>query len=231
MKPSTAMCLFAMALPWPAAVAGDAPAAAGTLVELRVDAQRKVANDLGRAVVFVEAAGAEPAELARRVKERLAEGLAIAKHQAGVSVQSGATHTWPVQGRGGAIEGWRMRSELVIESADAAVLSALVGRLQKTMAVAGITFQPSPEARRRAEEEAELEAIDRFRDKARRVAAVFKQPYRIRRMSINAGGGGQPPMPLMRGAAMEAAMPLEAGESTVSVAVEGQIELPAEPPR
>lgn len=231
MKPSIAISLFAMALPWCAAVAGEAPAAAGTLIELRVDAQRKAPNDLGRAVVFVEAAGAEPAELARRVKERLADGLAIAKAQAGVDVKSGTTGTWPVYAKGGgAIESWRMRSELVIESADATVLSALVGRLQKTMAVAGITFQPSPEARRRAEEEAELEAIGRFRDKAGRVAAVFKQPYRIRRMSINPGGGGEPPRPMLRAAAMEA-MPLEAGESTVGVAVEGEIELTGEPPR
>lgn len=225
MKPSTALFLFAMALPWPAAIAGDASAAGGTRVDFRVEVQRKVPNDLGRAVLYVELAGADAAELARRVKERLAEALATAKALRGIAVKSGGTNTWPVYAKGGgAIESWRMRSELVLESADATALSDAVGRLQKTMAVARIGFQPAPETRRAAEDEAEIEAIRRFRDKAGRVAAAFKQDYRIRRMNLGAAGGVMP-MQALRATAGDAAMPLEAGDTTLSVSVDGEIEL------
>lgn len=219
--------ICAVAFAWPAAVFAGEDSAAGTLVDFRVEAQRKVPNDLGRAVVYVELSGNDSADVGRRVKERLADALALAKAQRGVAVRSGGTQTWPVYAKnGGAIEAWRMRSEIVLESADAEALSAAVGQLQKTMAVARIGFEPSPATRRAAEDEAESEATRRFRDKAGRIAAAFMQPYRIRRMTINAAGGGQPPMPMLRAMSAEgAAMPLEAGDSTVTVAVDGQIEL------
>lgn len=219
--------IFVVVIAWSAAAFAGEDSAAGTLVDFRVEVQRKVPNDLGRAVLYVELSGADSSDLARRVKERLAEGLALAKAQRGVAVKSGGTNTWPVYAKnGGAIEAWRMRSEIVLESAEAAALSAAVGQLQKTMAVARIGFQPAPETRRAAEDAAELEAMQRFRDKAERVAAAFRQPYRIRRMTINAAGGGQPPMPMLRAMAAEgAAMPLEAGDTTLGVSVEGEIEL------
>lgn len=225
MKPLALICAAALVLP-AAALAADAPAAGGARIDFRVEVQRKVPNDLGRAVLYVELAGADAAELARRIKDRLAEALATAKAERGVLVKSGGTNTWPVYAKnGGVIEAWRMRSELVLESADAAALSAAVGRLQKTMAVARIGFQPAPETRRAAEDEAEIEAIRRFRDKAGRVAAAFKQDYRIRRLNLGAGGGVVMPMQAMRAGAVDAAMPLEAGDTSLSVSVEGEIEL------
>jgi len=226
MKPFALICALAVA--WPAAAFAGEDSAAGTLVDFRVEVQRKVPNDLGRAVLYVEITGADPGDVARRVRERLAEALALARAQRGVATQSGGTQTWPVYAKGGGtIEAWRMRSEIVLESGEAAALSAAVGELQKTMAVARIGFQPAPETRRAAEDAAELEAMQRFRDKAGRVAAAFGQPYRIRRMTLGAAGG-QPPMPMLRMASAEgAAMPLEAGESTVTAAVDGQIELSA----
>jgi predicted secreted protein len=212
----------------PAAAAEPPAKPAGTLVDFRVDTQKSVANDLGRATAYVETSGADPAEVARKVKAAIAEGLATAKAQPGIVVKSGATHTYPVYGKGGRnIENWRMRSELLLESRDAAALSTAVGKLQGTLAVGSIHFAPAPETRRATEEAATLEAIDAFRTKAERIAGALQKPYRIRQMSVS-GGHGQPPQPLYRAAAMaaEAApMPVEAGESTVTVNVAGQIEL------
>jgi predicted secreted protein len=201
---------------------------AGTLIDFRVDAQKSVANDLGRATAYTEMSGADPAEVARKVKAAIADGLAMAKAQPGIVVKSGATHTYPIYGKGGRnIESWRMRSELLLESRDAAALSTAIGKLQGTLAVGGINFAPAPETRRVAEEAATLEAIDAFRAKAERIAAALQKPYRIRQMSVS-GGHGQQPQPLYRAAALaaEAApMPVEAGESNITVNVAGQIEL------
>jgi predicted secreted protein len=212
------------------AAAAEPPAKpAGTLIDFRVDAQKSVANDLGRATAYAEMSGADPAEVARKVKAAIAEGLATAKAQPGIIVKSGATHTYPIYGKGGRnIESWRMRSELLLESRDAAALSAAVGKLQGALAVGGINFAPAPETRRAAEEAATLEAIEAFRAKAERIAAALQKPYRIRQMSVSGGGHGQQPQPLYRAAAMaaEAApMPVEAGESNITVNVAGQIEL------
>lgn len=201
---------------------------AGTLIDFRIDVQRSVPNDLGRAIAYAEVSGADAADVARRVNAAIAGGLATAKAQAGVTVKTGNSQTWPIYAKGGrTIEGWRMRSELVLESRDAAALSTLLGKLQAQLAVSQLGFVPAPETRRAAEDEAALEAIAGFQSKAARYAAALKKPYRIR--SMNIGGGNHVPQPMFRGAMMAAAdaapMPVEAGESNVSVSINGQIEL------
>ncbi|MDP1524768.1 MAG: SIMPL domain-containing protein [Rhodocyclaceae bacterium] len=203
---------------------------AGTLIDFRVDVQKSVANDLGRATAYSEITGSDAAEVARKVKAAIADGLATAKAQAGVTVKSGNTHTYPVYSKGGrTIESWRMRSEIILESRDAGALSTAVGKLQGSLAVSNINFSPAAETRRKAEDEATLEAIDAFRTKAERIAATMKKPYRIRQMSVNGSHQYPQPYPVARGAMLMAAesapMPVEAGESNITVNINGQIEL------
>ena len=87
---------------------------------------------------------------------------------------------------------------------------------------------PAPETRRKAENDATLDAIAAFRARAKLVAEAFGKPYRIKQMNIGQQGY-RPPVPMMRAAptaAMEMApMPMEAGESAVSVTISGQIEI------
>lgn len=221
------LLLAAITLP---ALAAEPTRPAGTLVEFRTDIQKSVPNDLGRVSAYAEMTGADPAEVSRKVKTAIAEGLGIAKSQSGVSIKSGSTHTWPVYAKNSrVIENWRMRSEITLESRDAAALSAAIGKLQATLAVGSIQFFPAPETRRKAEEEASLEAIDAFRSQAERIAGALQKPYRIRQMNFNGNSQFPPPYPMARGAMLMSAeaapMPAEAGESTVSVTINGQIEL------
>ena len=111
-------------------------AAAGnvTTIDLAAEASRPAANDLARATVFAEASGATPNDLARRVNGLIADRLKTARGYSGIRTQSGGTHSYPVYGKGSRIEGWRMRSELILESADSAALSELLGKLQGRLA-------------------------------------------------------------------------------------------------
>ncbi|MGB8883418.1 MAG: SIMPL domain-containing protein, partial [Azonexus sp.] len=74
-------------------------AGAGTTVDLTAEASRPAANDMVRATVFAEASGSNPAELARRVNQDIAEGLKIIKAKPGISVKSGHQSTFPVYGQ------------------------------------------------------------------------------------------------------------------------------------
>jgi predicted secreted protein len=200
-----------------------------TTVELAAEASRPAANDLARATVFAEATGATPGELGKRVNGLIADGLKMARSYGSVRVQSGATHTHPVYGKGNRIEGWRMRSDLTLESTDAAALSELLGKLQVSLGVANLSMLPAAETRRKAETEATIAALAAFRERARVIADALGKSFRIRHLSVSSSG--RPPvMPVMRAAAMAAdaappPMPLEVGESLVSSTVSGQIEL------
>ena len=113
-------------------------AGAATTVDLTAEASRPAANDMVRATVFAEASGSNPAELARRVNQDIAEGLKAIKGKAGVSVKSGRQSTFPVYAQNQKIESWRIHSELILESRDAAAVSELLGQLPDRIAVIGI---------------------------------------------------------------------------------------------
>jgi len=208
----------------------SAAALAGTTVDLSAEASRPAANDMVRATVFAEASGSNPADLARRVNQDITEGLKVIKAKPGISVKSGRQSTFPVYAQNQKIESWRMHSELVLESRDAAAVSELLGQLQQMrLAVSGVSQLPTPETRRKVEDEATREAIGAFRQRAAVVAEVFGKPYKIRHLSIQQSGQ-MPPMPMLRAgraamAAEAAPLPLEAGESLITTNVSGQIEL------
>jgi predicted secreted protein len=200
-----------------------------TTIELSTEAARAAPNDLARATVFAEATGATPGELAKRINNLIADGLKTARGYSNVKTQSGGTHTYPMYAKGGKIDTWRMRSDLTLESSDAGALSELLGKLQTALGVSSVVMLPAPETRKKAENEAMLDAITAFKARAKLLADALGKPYRIKQISVNTNG--RPPvMPMMRAnaafsSADAAPMPMEAGESQISANVSGQIEL------
>lgn len=207
----------------------------GTLIDFHAQAQRSAPNDLGQATLYFEANGPQTAELAKRVNQVISAAMATSKAHTSVKVKSGGNQTYPIYGKNSrTIESWRMRSELLLESLDAAALSELVGKLQATLVVGSLNFSPAPETLRRVDDEAAMDALAVFQTKAARYAAALKKQYRI--VSMNIGSNGVSPAPTPRYAMMKSAayaaesMPVEAGDSQVVVTVSGQIELLETPP-
>lgn len=200
-----------------------------TTVDLAAEASRPAANDQVRAVVFAEAHGANPAELARRVNQDVAAALQLIRGKTGVSVKTGHQSTYPVYGPDQKIENWRMRSELVLESRDLGAVSELLGELQqRRLAVGQVSQMPSAETRRKVEDEATRDAIKAFQERASVIADALGKKWTIKQLSVSQQGGAMP-MPVFRAAKamMADAMPapMEAGESQLTTTVSGQIEL------
>lgn len=214
-----------------ALAAATLPAQAGALIDLAAEASRPAVNDMVRATVYSEVNGSNPAELARRVNGDVAEAIKVIKAQGGLTVKSGQQSTYPVYGPSRKIDNWRMRSELIIESRDPAMVSEVLGKLQQMRLMVGDLAQmPSPETRRKVEDEAMRDAIQAFQNRAEVAAGQLGKTWKVKQMTIQQGGGM--PIPMMRaarGMAMvaEAAppVPVEAGESLISTQVRGQIEL------
>jgi predicted secreted protein len=203
---------------------------AGTTIDLTAEASLPAANDMVSATVYAEASGSNPAELARRVNQEIAQALKLIMSKPGISAKSGQQHTYPVYGQDQKIENWRMRSEIVLESKDQAGVSELLGKLQQMrLAVGNLIQQPSPATRLATEAETTREAIRAFQERAKLVAEIFGKPFRVTQLNLQQNGS-QPPMPMFRVnravmAAESAPMPIEAGESLIKTTVSGQIEL------
>jgi len=204
-------------------------AQAGVVIELAAEASRPAANDMVRATIYSEASGSNPADLARRVNQEIAEALKVIRDKPAVSVKSGQQSTYPIYGKEQKIESWRMRSELVLESKELATVSELIGKLQQMrLALGSVSQMPSPETRRQVEDETTRDAIRAFQSRAAVAAEQLGKAWRIRQLNIQQGGGM--PLPMMRASrgamlADAAPAPLEAGESQVTTMINGQIEL------
>lgn len=233
--PATLSCLALLGLSCLPAHALDEARAKGILTDLSAEASRPAPNDLFRADMYFEAGDASAAILARRVSSTMQSALASTRQHPGVKVQTGNSSTYPVYSKNGRqIESWRSRAELHLESRDSAAISELVGTLQNQLALGQFSAQPSDETLRKVENEAMVEALGLLQQRARLLADTLGKPYRLIRLTVNqAGGTFPPPRPLMRAKAMMAdaameTMPVEAGETRVTVSISGQVDI-AEP--
>ena len=207
-----------------------APAFAGPLVDLSAEASRQAPNDQLQASAYVENTGENAQEVAKKANAAIGDALSIAKGYPTVKVQSSGTQTYPVYGKNGRVEGWRMRSALSLQSKDHAAFSELVGRLQKTLAIGDLGAVPSPETYRSVENGSIVDAITAFRARAKIIADTLGKSYVIKEMNV--GAQHQRPVPVFAMAKGALAMaqdmapaPIEAGEATVSVTVTGKIEV------
>lgn len=198
-------------------------------VDLSAEGSVTAANDLARADAYVEASADDPATVARQVNGAIASALERAKRVEGVSVKTTGTSTWPIYAKDSrTISGWRMRSNLQLESTDIAALSRLIAELQSTLAIGNLQLMPAPQTLRAANDAAIRDALRAFEARAKLVAEALGRRHRLKAMSIHTQGGPAPVFRARMMADMSAApapAPIEAGDSTVVVQVNGTIEL------
>jgi predicted secreted protein len=220
---------FVLALASGAGFAQAPEAARFNQVELQAEASREVQNDLMSASLYAEVSDPSAAKVADQLNRVTADGLKTAAQFPAVKARSGSTQTFPVNDRAGKLTGWRGRSEIRLESKDTGAMAALIGKLQSTMQLGGVSFSVSPELRRQAENELINEAVAAFKGRADIAAkAIGGRSYKIRRIALNTGSTGPSPRPMMARtmAATEVATPVfEAGTSVVNVVASGTVEV------
>jgi predicted secreted protein len=147
-----------------------------------------------------------------------------------LEVRTGNFNLFPQYDRNRRITGWQGTAELVLEGRDFARIAAAAGKVQ-TLTMAGVQFSLSRESRARAQDEAQAQAITRFRAQAGDIAKGFGfNAYSLREVSVNANDQGYAPRPRVmamqaKGAMEDAPVPLEAGKSAVVVTVSGSVQL------
>ena len=198
-------------------------------VDLQAEVSREVPNDLMNASLYAEVSDPSAARVADQVNRVTAEALKTAGEFKAVRARSGGSQTYPVYDRNGKSTGWRGRSEIRLESRDTQAMASLIGKLQSTMQLGGVSFVVSPDLRRSTENELINDAVAAFKARAEIVAkAIGGRGFKIRRIGISTGGfaPGPRPMAMARAAPAEVAPPtFEAGTSMVQVGVNGTVEV------
>lgn len=213
-------------------------AAPQNVVNLSAEASREVPQDLIAITLAAIREGSDAAVVQTQLRQALDAALAEARKVArpgGVEVRTGSFNLSPryagKPGTAPVISGWQGRAELVVEGSDTAAISQLAGRLNG-LTVARVGYGLSREARDKVEAEVAAQAISRFKDRAEAHARQFGfAGYSLREVSVNSAESGAPmPAPMYRTAVAaapmaEQAQPVEPGRTTVSVSVNGSIQL------
>lgn len=212
----------------PLAVAAQSPEPLFNLVSLNAQAEREISNDLLAAVLVAEAEGVDPVQLADGVNRTMQRALATALGHRGVKTRSGGYQTIPVYDKN-RVSRWRVRQQLQLESADFAAATELIGKLQASLMVTGLTLTVSGEARRKAENSLIAEALAAFEERARVVRDSMKaKAYRVLDLRISPAGGPARPLPMgARAMASEsiAAPAIEPGTTRILITVSGTVQL------
>ncbi|MNL29125.1 hypothetical protein D3C87_1508000 [compost metagenome] len=234
----------AIAAAQPVYAQAQAPAAAPAVTEpaanrspemtLQAMASSEVRQDTVRISLSAEVEAADQPSAGKKLTAALDDVVSRARDTKGVDVSTSGFNVWPNMSSKGKISSWRGQGEIVLESKDFAAAAALASKLSDKTAISNISFSLSREARDAEERKLLKDAAQAFKDRALAAANAFGfSGYRLSRLELG-GSGGPVPMPRMMGASamskdasgsFSSSVPLEAGDVTVSIAVNGTIVL------
>jgi predicted secreted protein len=227
-KLEMALALFFAASPvW----AADTPPQ--NVVGLSANASLEVTKDLLSVTLSTTREGTDAATVQAALKQALDAALAEARKAAKpgqIEVQTGNFSLFPRYAPKGGITGWQGTAELGIEGRDIPGIAQLTGRIT-TMTIARVATGLSREQREKVESDVAAQAIARYRARAADYAKQFGfSGYTLREVNVN---GNEPvayaSAPMMRMNAKTAdaaeALPVELGKGTVTMNVNGTVQL------
>lgn len=202
------------------------------VLQLSASGTVEVQQDLLSMTLSTTRDAAEAATVQSQLKAALDAALTEARKSAQpgqLDVRTGNFTLSPRYTREGKINGWQGSTELVLEGRDFPRITETANRIT-TLTVGGVGFGLSREQRAKVETEAQSIAIENFKQKAGVLAKDFGfSGYTLREVSVNANEGG-PMRPRMmvaqaKSLSSDAAVPVEAGKTSVVVNVSGAVQL------
>ena len=198
-------------------------------VHLSASATSRIENDTMVATLYAEAEGSQAAALASKVNQSIQWALRQLSGYDSIHVQTNAYSSQPVY-QNKKIKGWRIRQSIRLESRNMTLMSDVLGKLQQKLALQSMQFSVSPQSKNQQDEKLIAQALQAFEQRARAVTEKLKrQNYKLVDLRINTSASGGPrPVYAMRAMAMDdtlAAPAVSAGEQSLTVTINGEIEL------
>lgn len=203
------------------------------VAQLSASGSVEVQQDLLSISMTTTRDGLDAGTVQTQLKQALDTALTQARQAASpglMDVRTGNFSLYPRYSKDGKINGWQGLTELVLEGKDFPRITGTAGKIQ-SLTMGSVSFALSREQRAKVEGQAQAQAIERFKARAGEISSAFGfGGYALREVSINTNDQGFMPRP--RTMAMsaksdmaEAAIPVEAGKSTVLVNVSGSVQM------
>jgi predicted secreted protein len=196
-------------------------------VHLSASAQTQIENDTVIATLYAQDEGSDAVQLANLVNKRINEAVELVRQHDAIKLQTNNYSTSPVY-HNNKITGWRVRQGIRLESQDMTAMSGVIGQLQQTLALEGISFAVSPGLKNSTDDELIGEALKVFEKRAKNITQQLgRKNYKIVDINVSTSANHYPRRNYEVAAmAVKAAAPsIEGGEQTLQVTISGQIEL------
>jgi predicted secreted protein len=209
------------------------PAPPQGVVSLSSSASLEVTRDLLSLTFTTTREASDPAALQTQLKLALDAALAEARKVARpgqLDVQTGNFSIAPRYTNKGVSSGWQGSAELIVEGRDMQAIAQLSGRIT-TLTIARVGYGLSRELREKSEGQVSADAIASYRAKAADYAKQFGYSgYTIREVNVSSNEPPPMPRPMMMQSRAKAevsdeALPVEAGKGTVTVNVNGTVQM------
>jgi predicted secreted protein len=198
------------------------------VISISAKAEREVPNDLMRVQLMVEHQANKAKDVSQKVNADMAWALAQLKQ--GLKYETQQYNTYPVYEKT-KIKAWRASQQLMVQSENFEQLSNIILVLQNKLQVKNMSFEPTKKTRKKVEDELVAEALDAYKSRASLVQKNMQaKSYKVVNMQVNTQGNYSPmyrsqPRMKMAMSVAEAAPAVKGGNSTLSVNVNGQIQL------
>ncbi|HET7528384.1 MAG TPA: SIMPL domain-containing protein [Burkholderiaceae bacterium] len=209
------------------------PVPLNDVLTLTASAAIEVQHDVMAMTLSTTREGSDAAAVQSQLRQALDVALTEARkaqRPGQLEVHTGAFSLSPRYGsKAGVITGWVGQAELVLEGRDMSAIAQLAGRLS-SLTVARVAYALARETRERAEAEVAAQAIAKFRARATDYAKQFGfASYTVREVNVGTSEPGiVQPMPRVRAmaaAASDESIPVEAGKATVTVNINGSVQM------
>jgi predicted secreted protein len=158
--------------------------AQGTLVSVSGNAEIKVANDQATLNFFIEEQDKDKALAASRVNQKMKSGTELAKKEdPSAQLTTRGYYSYPIyadelNNKPGAASkrqliGWRVGQYLEVKTTNLKNLTSLAAALQKTLALSGVSFDLTDQARKNLEEKRIEAGYKNFQDRVRMISKAM----------------------------------------------------------
>ena len=229
----TRPCACLLALLTFSGAAGAQVTAPDGVLTLDATATQEVSLDVLGLTFGATREGSDATAVQTALKQALDAALAEARkavRPGEVEVQTGAFSLYPRHGSKGQVTGWQGSAELLVRGRDLPAISQLSGRIT-TMTISRVGYTLSREQREKLQSELSAQAITRYRARAAELTRQFGYArYIVREVNVSSTDAQNEGMPMMRARAMSDVaeappLPLEPGKATVSVTVNGSVQM------
>lgn len=197
-------------------------------ITLSITSETRAPRDLLIANLYARSEGPSLEAGTADVNRSIAAALETARKTSEVIVQTEEYQTEPSY-QNQKPSGWVVQQTIRLESRQPERLTRLLGELQKSLKLASIDYAVAPETRKAAEDRLISEGLKAFQSRAERVTHdLGRTRYRIIKIDV---GSNPPPFrtrqSMLRAMATETspAPQIEAGETNLSISIQGTIEL------